>query len=427
MAGPARDERARRRNRIGPLRPGPGSSVTVRLLVAPSDVPLAVDALAQAGFWVWVGARAEQLQSDEDAVLSAERRLPWRTPTATTVRAQAESAAEALTAASVSYDLVGIAVERVRQPSWRYVKGGYGAEIDEHIPAGTPEQEARDLERVARHHGVPIESLSTVVVPDTNLTATRDLLRYRPAALGLALIGVLCLAAIAWRTARKGPGELVGIALVLGSGLGVYALRRQHGSSFLRPLVGQLLAVVPLFTAFLVGVIYLSYAYFYAPFGVTPLEVGLTTQSMLIQQGFFIALWLGVIVALSLTVYGALWSVPQLQSVERRLDVLQAAMLPLIVAISVLTVLSLTFENGEEFGAAARAGRPYDAFSGGFSWPLPHEVDVLTDDPRQPGFVASARLIYLGQADGMAVLYDRASGSTVRLRDVRQLRLRVSP
>jgi hypothetical protein len=427
MAGPARDERARRRNRIGPLRPGPGSSVTVRLLVAPSDVPLATDALAKAGFWVWVGARADQLRPDEDALLSAERRLPWRTPSATTVRAQAERAAEALTAGSVSYDLVGIAVERIRRPSWRYVRGGYGAEIDEHILAGTPEQEARDLERVARRHGVPVESLSTAVVPDTNLTATRDLLRYRPAAMGLAVIVALCLAAIAWRTARNGPGELVVLALVLGSGLGVYALRRQHGTGFLRPLVGQLVAIVPLFTAFLVGVIYLSYAYFYAPFGVTPTEVGLTTQSMLARQGFFIALWLAVIVALTLMVYGALWSVPQLQSVERRVDVLQAAMLPLIVAVAVLTVLSLTFENGEELGGAARAGRPYDAFSGGFSWPLPREVDVLTDDPRQAGFVAGARLIYLGQADGMAVLYDRTSGSTVGLRDVRQLRFRAAP
>jgi hypothetical protein len=256
MTGPARDERARRRNRIGPSRPGPGSSVTVHLLVAPSDVAPAIDALAQAGFWVWVGARTEQLRPDEDAVLSAERRLSWRTPSATTIRAQADGAAEALTAAGVSYDLVGMAVERIRRPSWLYVKGDYGAEIDEHILSGTPEQEARELERVARRHGVPVESLSTAVVPDTNLTATSDLLQYRPAAVGLALIVVLCLAATAWWTARQGPGELVGLFLVLGSGLGVYALRRQHGPSFLRPLVAQLLAVIPLFTAFLVGVIY---------------------------------------------------------------------------------------------------------------------------------------------------------------------------
>ena len=84
--------------------------------------------------------------------------------------------------------------------------------------------------------------------------------------------------------------------------------------------------------------------------------------------------------------------------------------------------LSLTLETGHQLALDVQAGRPRDSTAGAFLWPKIRAAQVVLTNSSHTEFTTGSKLYYLVQADGTAIFYDLGSKSTVRMRNVAQIR-----
>jgi plastocyanin len=193
-------------------------------------------------------------------------------------------------------------------------------------------------------------------------------------------------------------------------------IRAMSRSTTWKPTLQQLLIAIPLIGALLYAITRFVYAEFYGHFGVSPEDIGLSYITVLSQQFMFIAFKSAIIALAWFIMYGSLHESRKVSPAGTFTRFFIDFMTILMFALIVIATLIPDLVNAATV-AEDRRNHYSSEDSSLFLWPtFPRVVtqpsgEILSHLPSGSG----SNLLYLGNSDKVAYVFDGDSGLLLRL------------